>query len=94
MDSKNKEYLVPKVTDRGFNHMPEIKSVYGGHIRVYEASTATEPRIWATIVCPKNLNEPDGEMVEDAVVLLPLEEALHLAEQIQFLAKNHYHLDD
>lgn len=76
-------YLIPTITDRGFKHMPVISGTYDDHdVRVYESSAADGPHIW--------LRAWDGERV--VTVHLPVADSLQLAEQIQWLAANHYQL--
>lgn len=87
-------HLIPTITDRGFKHLPEIPSTYpGGTIRTYESSAAMQPCIWVAAVAPENLNHPDGPQMS-APIHLTIENALRLADQIQFLARNHYQLVD
>lgn len=90
-NSQVEPHLVAAITDRGFMHMPPIASRYGGQIRAYESSAATQPCIWITADVPANLNEPLGPTV-NAPVHLTVENALRLADQIQYLAANHYQL--
>lgn len=79
------EHLTPKMTDRGFMHMPPIESTYEGHeARVYESSAAIGPHIWLSVGPGRN-SETAGYAVH-----LTLEDAVRLAEQIMYLAKNHY----
>lgn len=82
-------HLKPSRTSRGFIHMPPIPSDYGGHVRAYESSNAKGMYVWVAIDCPVNFNEPDGEQIQ-AHAHLELDDALKLAEQIQFLAEHHY----
>lgn len=78
-------------SDRGFNRLPPIPSLYGGSVRVYESSLATQAAIWLTAEAPANLNHPEGPRVE-APIHLSVEDALKLADQIRFLVVHHYHL--
>lgn len=77
-------HLVPVVTDRGFKHMPDLRGTHGvSAIRVYESSAASAPHIWL------RATDASGE---EATVHLTVEAALRLAEQIQYLARDHYQL--
>lgn len=76
-------------SDRGFIQGTEIESGYGGFIKVYESSAASHPHIWVNVVCPLNLNEPQGQMIE-AVAHLTIENAENLRDQLQYLIDNHY----
>lgn len=86
-----KEHLKPETGTRGFKHMPSLPSEYGGEVEVYESSNASGPHIWVRIVCPADLNEPNGMRVE-SVAHLTLENAQKLQEQLAFLVNNHYQL--
>lgn len=78
------EHLTPHMTNRGFMHMPPTQSTYQDSvIRVYESSAALGPHIWVTGEEPG----PNGKVV---AVHLTLEDAVKVAEQILFVAKNHY----
>ena len=78
-----KEHLAPKMTNRGFMHMPEVESTYkDSTVRVYESSAAMGPHVWIMAA------EPGKD--KDVAVHLTLEDAIKFAEQIQYLAKNHY----
>lgn len=76
-------------SDRGFIQGTEIESGYGGFIKVYESSAASHPHIWVRIVCPVNMNNPEGEMM-DATSHLTIENAEELIDQLQYLIDNHY----
>lgn len=90
---KNKKHLIVKTSDRGFDCLPEIPSEYGGQVRVYESSTATQPCIWLMAEAPVNLNEPTGAMLE-APIHLTVKNAKKLAQQLMFLVENHYQNDN
>lgn len=80
---KAEPHLIYETTDRGFLHMPPIDGTYDGHqAKVYESSAALEPCLW--------LSAGDGE--RKVHVHLTVEQALRLADQIVFLARNHYQL--
>lgn len=87
--SDTPEHLEATTTDRGFDHLPSIRSEYGGEVRVYESSAASGPHVWLTATSPVDMNRPDGPMVE-ARMHLTAENAWNLAEQLQHLVKNHY----
>ena len=71
--------------------MPGIPSEYGGVVRVYESSLATQPAIWLRATAPKNLNDHDGDW-EDIPIHLTVENARKLADQLNWLCNNHYQL--
>lgn len=75
-------HLRPRITDRGFKHMPKITGMdgYGGKVVVYESSGAT-PGIWLSV---------ETSPSEGTVVLLPLTRARQLAEQIRYLEEHHF----
>lgn len=79
-------HLIPTATDRGLKRMPPIA---GGHYgdstaEVMESSNANGPHIYARVT--------EYGSSTHSTVELPLEAALRFAEQIQFLAANHYQL--
>lgn len=81
-------HLTPVITDRGFAHLPEIVSDYGGSVRVYESSAAEHPAIWLTVEGKPGL-VPSAETVS-VPMHLSVEAATQLAEQIQHLVSHHY----
>jgi hypothetical protein len=85
-----KDPMKPTVTDRGFKHMDEIPSEYGGNIRAYESSGAEYPAIWVRIYQKFHGYEEEKE----AVVHLTLESAALLRDQIDYLIKKHYQVAD
>jgi hypothetical protein len=89
---KNTPHLEYEVSDRGFLSLPAIPSSYGGQVRVYESSSAEHPHIWLNAEAPKDLNKPEGEMVE-APLHLTIENAEALAEQLTWLVEQHYQND-
>jgi hypothetical protein len=78
MTDTTPDHLTPTVTDRGFTHLPPIHGTYNDWILAYESSAADGPHIWVSV-------NPDGPAVH-----LPAENAIKLAEQLLFLAQNHY----
>lgn len=91
MSTPTEPHLIPEYTDRGFKHMPLIAGadLPGGApsascARVYESSAASGPHLWFQV-------QYDGGR---ATVHLTVEGALRLADQIQYLARHHYHLAD
>jgi hypothetical protein len=86
-------HLRPERTERGFQHLPPIAGFHAGRpagaVRVYESSAAFVPSVWVGAEAPADRNNPDGPTVE-AVVHMPLAQAVQLAEQIMWLAQNHY----
>jgi hypothetical protein len=80
-ESETPAHLQPKITDRGFKHMPEIPGTYDAtSVRVYESSAAAGPHIW---LAAQGRNATDG-------IHLTLESAAHLWEQLEYLINNHY----
>jgi hypothetical protein len=86
-------HLRPERTERGFQHLPPVAGFHAGRpagaVRVYESSAAFVPSVWVGAEAPADRNNPDGPTVE-AVVHMPLAQAVQLAEQIMWLAQNHY----
>lgn len=85
-------HLTPTITDRGFKHMPSVDGRQHESVSVYESSLATEACIWLQARSPKDRNDPTGPVVEQATVELTVEAAVSLAEQIEWLVRNHYQL--
>lgn len=79
-------------SNRGFQQMPPLESLYGGEVRVYESSLATQPAIWLRAWAPANLNEPNGPKVE-VPIHLSAEDAWKLADQLRHLVEHHYQGD-
>lgn len=73
-------YLVPRVSDRGFQSMPELSSGYGV-VSVYESSRADLPCLWVRVQQPGS-----GEGVAE----LTLEYAARLRDQLDYLINSHY----
>lgn len=76
------KHLIPFVSDRGFQSMPDVVSVYGG-ARIYESSNAAEPCLWV------RLEECSG-VRGVAAVEFTLEEAAKLRDQLDYLISSHY----
>lgn len=85
MSDEVPEHLRTHTTDRGFDHMPEIPSGYGGSVRVYESSNAEGPHIWVKVE-----ESMRGGVPSTSFAHLKAEDAVKLAEQIMFLVANHY----
>lgn len=81
-------HLTPTHSDRGFARLPAIPGAYGGEATAYESSTASGPHLWLRIQIPAN--SLDGSMDEDATLHLTADNAVKLAEQLQYLVANHY----
>jgi hypothetical protein len=75
-------------SERGFYQGDVIPGEYGGHIRAYVSSGNT-PALWVRIQVPEP-NTPAGPIVEDATILLTLEDVKSLEEQLRFLRENHF----
>lgn len=83
-------HLEVERSDRGFKFLPPIASSYpGGEVTVSESSAASWPSIWLRAKAPDNLNEPDGPSHE-VPIHLTAGAAWRLAEQLQWLVRNHY----
>ena len=65
-----------------------IPGRYGGTVRTYESSGMT-PAIWLNVSVPEP-NTPDGDIVDDATILLTLKNARALEKQLRYLRKNHF----
>lgn len=83
------EHLVYTTTERGFDRMPPIPSVHGGRrvgaVEVYESSAAFEPYLWLNAEITDQFCDQS-----ETTIHLRCEDAVKLAEQILFLARNHY----
>lgn len=82
------EHLNTTASGRGFDRMPDIPSEYGGHVSVYESSSAEGPHIWL-----KTVEEMPGKPLAEASVYLTAENAWKLSEQLQMLVREHYQGD-
>lgn len=79
-------HLIPTITDRGFTDMPPIEGTYPETlIRAYESSAAQRAHIWIAA---------ENTEFRAVAVHLTIDDALRLADQIQYLASNHYQLRD
>lgn len=78
----------PEVTfsERGFKHLAPTEDTYGGVVRVYESSSAAEPCIWLRVTHGPHMD------AANAAANLTIEQALQVAEHLQWLAANHYQL--
>lgn len=84
--------LSTTVSDRGFDHHEPVPSEYGGNVRVYEASNAMYPAVWLKVVCPVDLNRPDGP-TQEAVANLHVSNAWLVARQLAARVVDHYQDD-
>lgn len=89
MTDTTPDHLTVTRTDRGFSHLPALLDTYGGQVEVYESSAASGPHIWLNAQSPANYNDPAGAKTQ-AMLHLPVEDAVKLAEQILLLARGHY----
>lgn len=78
------EHLLPIITDRGFKWMPAINGTHHTRVVAYESSNASGPHIW--------VKASDEGIGDSQSAHLPLDAAVQFAEQIQYLAANHYQL--
>jgi len=83
------DHLTSKRSNRGFTRLPAIPGAYGGEATAYESSAASGPHLWLSIKEPVDANRPGGPMVE-ATLHLTADNAVKLAEQLQYLVANHY----
>src|SRR5262245_407770 len=87
------DYLNPRISPRGFLHMPGITSADGGSIRVYESSDISQcAHVW--IFSESRMPGQMDEIVHQVAVHLPVVAATHLAQQILFLTQWHHMLAD
>lgn len=77
-----------RLSGRGFKQGEEIVGLYGGMVRAYESSGMT-PAIWLNVAVPEP-NTPDGDIVDDATILLTLKDVRALEKQLRSLRKNHF----
>ena len=88
------DHLQPVKTDRGFKHLPPIPATHAGRpagrVMVYESSAANGPHLWISVEQPADRNHPDNGEIIEASVHMTLEDAVKLAEQINYLAEHHY----
>lgn len=73
---------------RGFNVGDPVDGHYGGTARAYTSSGNT-PALWLQVKCPEP-NDPTGPIVEDATILLTLDNVKRLEKQLKELRKNHF----
>lgn len=83
------KHLQPVTSSRGFLFLPPIPSEYGGEISVYESSAAGAPHIWVRATSPTDMNNPELGS-KSTYMLLTLENAEALSEQLAWFVKNHY----
>lgn len=69
------------ITNRGFRQTEPIPGLYGGTVRVYESSLATQPALWVAVD-----DTPEG------TIHLTVEDARRLAENILRVCDLHYQL--
>ena len=90
----------PNVSERGFRNFDEVLPEDGGGFRVYESSIATGPHLLLVVRShlqhPPLPQAPPRESVEldDASVVLSLDEAEVLRDQLDWMIKNHYQNGD
>lgn len=84
------EHLVPRVTDRGFAHLPPLPASYddrlcGGSVRAYQSSAATsEPSVWLRVDQPTDRNDPRSP-TEEATIHLSANTVRKLIDQLAWL---------
>ena len=101
-------HLQPTRSDRGFARLPPVPGAYGGSARVFESSSAEEPSLWLAVTPPADAHRtlstlPIRHSTElggfadpappEATLHLRAPQALHLAEQLLLLLRQHYHGD-
>lgn len=82
-------HLQVETSDRGFGRLPAIPGAYGGQVRTYESSAASGPHLWLQIKIPAGAMATQSE-AEEATLHLTADNAVKLAEQLQFLVAHHY----
>ena len=70
-------------TQRGFRHTLPVKGTYGGKVKVYESSAASEPHVWVAA------EDADGHEV---CVHLTIDDAVSYATNILRVCQMHYQL--
>lgn len=84
-------------TDRGFKHLEPIEGDYGGHVKVYESSSAEQPKLWLQIAEPNDINAwcagDQSGGTHDATIHLTADNAWQLKEQLEWALEHHYHGD-
>ena len=79
----------PRVSERGLQYFDPVESEYGGEIKVHTSSCTDYPAIWMTILSPVELCCPGGPMKE-ATMHFTTKNARLLAQQLNYLVKNHH----
>ena len=74
------------VTDRGFKHGAVITNAHNDTVRTYESSLAFISEIWLSV------NQTSGDQ-NNVTISLGMEEARNLRDQLDYLIKNHYHIE-
>lgn len=80
-------------SDRGFKHGESILGDYGGSVRVYESSGASNMAIW---IHTEESHDPNGSpypVPMETTLLLNLDKARQLRDQLDYLINNHYQLN-
>lgn len=96
------EHLQLTTPGRGFKQYPPINQMpYGmdavtdpkdGNVQLVESSLAFKSSAYIFTKQPTNLNNPDGEFVE-AAMLISMRDLKKFAEQCLDLCEKHYHMD-
>lgn len=80
-------------SNRGFKQGEPILGDYGGSVRVYESSGASMAAIW---MHTEESHDPNGSpypVPMETTLLLNLDKARQLRDQLDYLINNHYQLD-
>lgn len=81
----DRPHLQARLSERGFTQMPRIWiDDRGASVRVFESSAAEGPHVWLAIT---------NHRLAEAFVHLSTEQAVQVAEQLQYLVDNHYQGD-
>jgi hypothetical protein len=77
-----------EVSERGFKRLKPIDTDYGEVLRIYESSSAMEPKVWMEVdfgasVCGQ-------ENYESASVHLTFNQIDEMIAQLKWIKKNHY----
>lgn len=85
------EYLIPRMTARGFHLLPPLAGEHGGYVRLRESSKASSPHLWIDVAEPLDANDPSGGSKEiPATLHISLETAEKLISQLYWFVYNHY----
>lgn len=70
-------------TQRGFRHTLPVNGTYGGKVKVYESSAASEPHVWVAA---------EDEDEREVCIHLTIDDAITYATNILRVCQMHYQL--